>query len=64
MQGNIPVIFVSFSGTDSDTYAGMKQGIKNIIGNIYNSFRRVLDVNLLYDTEKEPRCRGSLVFSD
>ncbi len=53
MQGNIPVVFVSFSGTDSDTYEGMKQGIKNIIGNIYNSFRRVLDLNLLYDTEKE-----------
>ena len=52
-QGKIPVIFISFSGSDRNNYDGMNRSIKNIIGNIYNSFRKILDFSLLYDTEKE-----------
>lgn len=53
MQGRIPVIFVSFSGTDRDNYDEMNSEIKNILVRLYNSFRPILDFNLLYETEKK-----------
>ncbi|MCR5169004.1 MAG: ATP-binding protein [Desulfovibrio sp.] len=53
LQGKVPVIFISFSGTDCNNYDGMKRAFKNILSNLYNSFRTILDFNLLYETEKE-----------
>ena len=49
----IPVIFVSLSGTGAHTCEAMKEAIKDTLVDIYNNFRKILDYNLLYESEKE-----------
>ncbi len=53
LQGKIPVIFISFSGADCSNYDEMNSEIKNILVDIYNSFRPVLNFELFYDIEKQ-----------
>ena len=53
LQGNIPVIFLSFSDTKSNSYSKTKKLINARLARIYNSFSRVLDMNTLTDSEKK-----------
>jgi hypothetical protein len=53
IQGKIPVIFISFSSVKAKNYDEMTQKIKAVIVRIYNDFFRILDFNLLSETEQD-----------
>lgn len=53
MQGEYPVIFVSFKNIKYDTYEGAGQGIALLLANLYNQHRYLLDSDKLSAEEKE-----------
>ena len=53
LQGSYPVVFVSFAKVKSVDYEGMKYSIANIIFEIYQENRYLLEGDVLSDNEKE-----------
>ncbi|WP_294407033.1 AAA family ATPase [uncultured Clostridium sp.] len=53
MQGEYPVIFVSFKNQKYDTYDGASQGIALLLANLYNEHRYLLDSDKLSEEDKE-----------
>ena len=53
IQGKIPVIFLSFADIKGGNYAEAVHLINEHITEIYNKFRKILDINSLLDTEQE-----------
>jgi len=50
---NIPTIFISFKGFKSFTYEEFLQDFRDLIKNIYDKYRYLLDSNKVYDDQKE-----------
>ena len=53
LQGEYPVIFVSFKNIKYDTYEGASQGIGLLLANLYNQHRYLLHSDKLSAEEKE-----------
>ena len=53
LQGTWPVLFLSFAGMKGDTYETAREGIVQIIIDIYAKYRFLMDGNALNEQEKE-----------
>ena len=53
MQGSYPVIFLSFAGIKGSSYEAIRDGIVQVLINLYTKYRFLLEGDFLNEQEKE-----------
>lgn len=53
IQGTIPVIFISFADIKESSYEDTVSSIKELLSSIYRYFKRILDISLFSDWDKD-----------